>query len=248
MTYVNKEAFLYLQERYNQIQVIDVGAARASFMKELLGVYERKDDYSIGIDPINHHTTAKPRGPIVDKTQDHYDLFMQCGGDNVGKITSRTFYINSDDQTSSFSKLKLENLSTDRSDKTKYWYSQGAIDRIRNVAHVVEDVPVYPLQEVIKQHLGYPTNLIHFIKIDAEGKDLDVIKSIEDKTLRRRVKFITIECPNRIPRFEGESTKPECINYMQSKNFKIFTDMDYEDDPCNGEPMSDVVFINGEDI
>ena len=71
MTYVNKEAFLYIQERYNQIQVIDVGAARASFMKELLGVYERKDVYSIGIDPINHHTTAKPGGPIVDKTQDH---------------------------------------------------------------------------------------------------------------------------------------------------------------------------------
>ena len=49
----------------------------------------------------------------------------------------------------------------------------------------------------------------------------------------------------------GGYVKPDStysINYMQSKNFKIFTDMDYEDDPCNGEPMSDVVFINGEDI
>ena len=248
MTYVNKEAFLHLKERYNQINVIDVGAARASFMKELLKVYEREDIYSVGLDPINHHTSAKPGGPIIDRTQDQYDLFMQCGVDNVGIITSRTFYINSDDQASSFSKLKLENLSTDKSDKNKYWYPSGEFYKIRNIANVAENVPVYPLEEVIKQHFGYATNLIHFIKVDAEGKDLDVIKSIEDKTLRKRVKFVTMECPNRIPRFEEESTKPECINYMQSKNFKIFTDMDYEDDPANGQPMSDIVFINGEDI
>ena len=40
----------------------------------------------------------------------------------------------------------------------------------------------------------------------------------------------------------------ECIDYMKSKNFNVFFDMDYEYIQDNRAPMSDVVFINGEDL
>ena len=35
---------------------------------------------------------------------------------------------------------------------------------------------------------------------------------------------------------------------MKSKNFNVFFDMNYEHDPNNRTPMSDVVFVNGEDL
>ena len=246
MSYVNASAFASLKESYERINVIDVGAARASFMNELWHVFPRENIFSIGIDPINHHTSEKPGGPIVHKTSVDYTCFLQCGVDNVGVITSRTFYMNSDDQTSSFSELLVDNLSHIEGDETKFWYSEDTINKIKNIEHVVPDVMVYPLQEVIDQHL--PEGIIDFIKIDAEGKDLEIVKSINDETLKNRVKFITIECPNKVPRFQGESIKMECINYMKSKNFKVFYQINYEDDPSNRSPMSDVVFVNGEDL
>ena len=140
----------------------------------------------------------------------------------------------------------MDNLSHIEGDETKFWYSEDTINKIKNIEHVVPDVMVYPLQEVIDQHL--PEGIIHFIKIDAEGKDLEIVKSINDETLKNRVKFITIECPNKVPRFKGESIKMECINYMKSKNFNVFYQLNYEDDPSNRSPMSDVVFVNGEDL
>ena len=154
--------------------------------------------------------------------------------------------MNSDDQTSSFAPLIMDNLSSDECDDDKFWYPSGTLDTIKNISAVVDNVPVYPLQEIINDHLT--DRLIHFIKIDAEGRDLEIVKSLDDETLKNRVKFITLECPNRVPRFRGESIKPQCINYMKSKNFNVFFDMNYEDDPNNRTPMSDVVFVNGEDL
>ena len=246
MGYVNQSAFSSLKESYSQINVIDVGAARGSFILELGRVFSREDIYSIGIDPINHHTTEKPGGPIIHTTSKSYNIFMQCGVDNVSEITKRTFYMNSDDQTSSFAQLIMDNLSSDECDDDKFWYPSGTLDTIKNISAVVDNVPVYPLQEIINQHLT--DRIIHFIKIDAEGRDLEIVKSINDETLKNRVKFITLECPNRVPRFRGEAIKPQCINYMKSKNFNVFFDMNYEDDPNNRTPMSDVVFVNGEDL
>ena len=83
--------------------------------------------------------------------------------------------------------------------------------------------------------------------MDAEGKDLDIVKSLSDDTLKR-TKFIGVECPNEIPRFEGEAPKQDFIDYFQSKNFKEFYCLNYEEDPTNRQPMSDVVFVNGDDL
>jgi len=244
MSYVNESAFAVLKEHCQKVNVIDVGAARASFMTELQKVFSRENIFSIGIDPINHHTSEKPGGPIVHKTQQEYNIFMQCGVDNVKEISKRTFYMNSDDQTSSFAKLKLDNLSSEEGDENKFWYPQDTIDKIKHIEHTVPDVHVYPLQEVINQHLFEKP--IHFIKIDAEGKDLEIVKSVNDETLKNAVKFITLECPNKVPRFEGESVREDCIDYMKSKNFRVFNEMNYEDDPTNRLPMSDIVFVNGD--
>ena len=66
-----------------------------------------------------------------------------------------------------------------------------------------------------------PENIIHFIKIDAEGKDLSIVKSLSKQNLNR-TKFIAIECPNKIPRYDGEYIKKDCIEYFNSINFEFF--------------------------
>ena len=232
MTCVYDSAFIELKNTYDEINVVDVGAARGSFLVELEKIYELKDVYAIGIDPFNH------------QVKDHYDKFFQICVDNVDSPTKKEFFINADDQTSSLCKLQTENLSTDLNDKNKFYYSQSILDKITQIQEVVE-VDVLNLDTLINEEL--PEGIVHFIKIDTEGKDLDIAKSLSDDTLGR-TKFICIECPNFISRFEGEANKQECVDYFESKNFKVFDFINYEEDLTNRQPMSDVVFINEDNV
>ncbi|NBU97425.1 MAG: hypothetical protein EBS19_04265, partial [Spirochaetia bacterium] len=83
------------------------------------------------------------------------------------------------------------------------------------------------------------------IKIDAEGKDFDIVKSIE--TNLHRVKFIAIECTsheNNLTRFEGEGTKNELINYFKKHGFDVYCCIDHEYRQDNRTQMSDITFTN----
>ena len=183
---------------YEKVNVIDVGSARASFLKELKKVY-KKEVFSIGIDPIDHSV-----GEI-------YSKFYNVCVDNVDVPTKVEFFKNmGDDQASSLF--------------SKDGKSLGERD-------------VLNLNNIIKDDL--PKETIHFIKIDAEGKDLHIVKSLKEDTLTRVV-FIAIECTRSSPRFEDEYTKDQCISYFESIGF----DMHYCYDTDNGSGISDVVFKN----
>ena len=183
---------------YEKVNVIDVGSARASFLKELKKVY-KKEVFSIGIDPIDHSV-----GEI-------YSKFYNVCVDNVDVPTKVEFFKNmGDDQASSLF--------------SKDGKSLGERD-------------VLNLNNIIKDDL--PKETIHFIKIDAEGKDLHIVKSLKEDTLSRIV-FIAIECTRSSPRFEDEYTKDQCISYFESIGF----DMHYCYDTNNGSGISDVVFKN----
>ena len=92
-----------------------------------------------------------------------------------------------------------------------------------------------------------PENIIHFIKIDAEGKDLSIVKSLSKQNLNR-TKFIAIECPNKIPRYDGEYIKKDCIDYFNSINFEFFYEYDTNIESWNKSDLSDVVFINKREL
>ena len=53
-------------KKYDKINVIDVGAARASFLVELEKYFDLGDVYAVGIDPFDHGV------------KDHYDKFYQA--------------------------------------------------------------------------------------------------------------------------------------------------------------------------
>ena len=63
-----------------------------------------------------------------------------------------------------------------------------------------------------------------------------------------RIKYISIECTNEIPRFEGEVNRKEFIEYFEKNNFKVFDLIDYEFEDNNGTQMSDIVFVNQKEL
>ncbi len=191
---------------YSKINVIDVGAARASFLVELDQLVNLEKVFAIGIDPNDHGVS------------DHYDKFFQACVDNVDSATEMDFYPNMiDDQAGSLC---------------------SPVDKNKNKFGEVVKVKVLNLNDIIKEEIP-SDEVIHFLKIDAEGKDLDIIKSLKTTTLER-IKYIAMECPMTKIRLKGESTKQESIEYMNSINFDLFFSYDTD----NGSDISDVVFIN----
>ena len=200
-------------KKYESLNIVDVGAARASFLVELEKIFDLSKVFSIGIDPVNHGVSSR------------YTKFYQVCVDNVDSNIKGKFFKNSvDDQAGSLS------ISTD---DRKDQFDSG------------HDVDILNLETIINEHL--PSGTIHFIKIDAEGRDMHIVKSLSDENLKR-TKFISVECSNYTPRFEGECVKSECIDYMKEKNFFVFHDYNAEHDPNNGLPVSDVIFANREEI
>lgn len=230
--HVTYSAFVELKKQYKKINVIDVGAARASFLVELSKVFNLTDVFSIGIDPMDH-------GVI-----DQYDIFYNICVDDIPTQTKeiKKFFVNSDDQTSSLNRLKVENLSSVR-DENKFYYPQHIIDKIKNIIKTIE-VDVYNLNDIIKQDIS--NDIIHFVKIDAEGNDMNIVKSIQSSFYK--IKFICIECTNEIPRFESEANRKEFIEYFEENNFKVFDLIDYEFEDNNGTQMSDIVFVNRKEL
>ena len=104
-----------------------------------------------------------------------------------------------------------------------------------------KEVDVLNLNDIIEEDI--PSGPIHFLKIDAEGKDLDIVKSLSPSTIKR-IKYIALECKNGPPRFVGEANKVECIKYMSSIGFAVY----YEYESENGTLLSDVVFVKGEEL
>lgn len=196
-------------KKYDKINVIDVGAARASFLVELEKYFDLGDVYAVGIDPFDHGV------------KDHYDKFYQACIDDVKKPVEMDFYMNAiDDQASS--------LCVPAEDK-------------KNAFREPIKVQVLNLNDIIEDNI--PEGTIHFLKIDAEGKDLHIVKSLR-KDVLNRIKYIAVECPMTKPRLEGEVVKEKCIEYFQSINFEVF----YVHDTDNGSDVSDVVFVNEVDL
>ena len=147
-----------------------------------------------------------------------YDQFIVGCVDNVSSPMKAVLLVTSDEQASTICNPTHE---PERFEQQK------------------EKVDVFNLDQIIQKYL--PDVDIHFIKIDAEGKDYSILESLQDDTLKRVV-FISVECMNGYTRFEEERNKCEVIEYMKSKNFDVF----YEHETNNGSNISDVVFKNVE--
>ena len=207
---------------YEKVNVIDVGAARGSFIEELAGVFVQaglgdNEIYSIGIDPSHREAEEK------------YDTFIRACVDNVESPREEDLYIHdNDDQANSLCISMLEDGGTGElypaDSRRKVW--------------------VLNLNTIIDYHWWlFDEQIIHFLKIDAEGKDIDIVESLSQENLKR-IKYIALECKNGAPRYEGDRDIDECIEYMKSIGF----DVSFRWDAHNNSQLSDVVFVNREEL
>lgn len=223
-----------LSEKNDYIRVIDVGAARAQLIRErLVNFFDLSKVYSIGIDPLDHGV------------KQYYNKFFQICVDNIleNTVEEKDFYINEIDQASSLCRIQTENFTSNIQDSEKIYFDDEVFQKLKNIIGQIK-VLVYNLNQVINEEFKN-NEIIDLIKIDAEGKDFDIVKSIESNL--HRVKFIAIECTshkNNLTRFEGEGTKTELIEYFKKHGFDIHCCIDHEYREDNKTQMSDITFVN----
>jgi hypothetical protein len=227
--YSNEPAFISLKKEFSKINVVDAGAARASFIVELTKYFEIDNIKSIGIDPLNHNVS------------NFYNKFYNVCVDDIplNTVEKALFNIGEEDQSSSLSPLCLDNFTTNAQVEDKYYMNDVIFSKVKNIISQV-DVDVYNIVDLINN--DFENELIHFVKIDCEGKDMAIVNSLAP--IFKRIKFISIECPNYVQRYQGEFLLNDCISYFNNYNFAVFYQTNYEFDPNNGSKMNDIIFIN----
>jgi hypothetical protein len=224
---INEVVFDALSD-VKKINIIDIGCARGGLISEVVLPNRNLESvYSVGIDPLNHGVKSL------------YNHFVQVGIDDIfpSKFKLKRFYVNSDDQASSLLKMNYENITENLSDVSRIYVPWASKLRVRVVIPII----VVNLESIIRKYFSLAP--IHFIKIDAEGNDLNVIKS---QSFRNRPLFISAETSNhkdsRIRIFKGGSQREELVAYMNSKNYSIYHEVNYAEIKNHGTQMSDIVF------
>jgi len=236
------KAIEFIRKEKDSITIIDIGCARCAFINEFLVKYfEKSKIMSIGIDPLHH------KDPY--DAEKNYNFYIKGCVDNIpkGSEEKNNFYVNSIDQASSLLRIRTDNFSSNLNDKNKFYYPQEIIDRLSKIDNQII-VNVYNLGDIIDRCFGERT--IDFIKIDAEGKDLDIAKSLVNYL--QRIRFIAIECASHenknLEIFENGSNSIDAINFFKNNNFEIFEITDYSKRENNLTQMSNIVFVNKNNI
>lgn len=228
-----KNALKEIRNQTSQINIIDVGCARGAFLRHVKDFFS--DVYSIGIDPLDHgsHRSNYSMGDFT-----HY---IQCAIDDVDADTKAKFFINSDDQASSLLEMDFDNITTDKSERESKYFI-GCADNL-GITEVTE-VDVTTLKKIIDNY--FDNTIIHFLKIDAEGNDLNVVKSLGDYI--GYPQFIALECSSHqdsdIRIFKKGCHINEIIPFMEENGYEIYEKIDHSTDPDNMTQMHDMIFIN----
>jgi len=225
----------YLRARESKINIIDVGCARGEFLRIVKECFT--DIFSIGIDPLNHFSER------VNYSKGDYNYYLQYAIDNINDdVQTANFFINNDDQASSLLEMDFNNLTDNLNERDSKYY----IKWFRNLGiHKIINVQVRSLQKILNEYL-LPQTKIHFLKIDAEGKDLDVVKSLG--TWKSIPIFIGMECSahnnKNIKIFKNGCHLNEILPYMESNNYSVFDKFMHEYDQSNLTQMCDIIFKN----
>jgi FkbM family methyltransferase len=76
------------------------------------------------------------------------------------------------------------------------------------------DIPIYSLKEILSKHI-LPTDRLDFFDIDAEGFDLEVLKTNDWDLFRPKIVVIESDLPIK------EDINSDIVKYLESKNYKL---------------------------
>jgi len=210
---------------YEKICLIDVGYHKGHFALKFLEEYkiQRDEIYIIGIDPIDY------RSEISDG---HCDEFHQVAISTTQGKTKFNLY--DEPGCNSLHELNVDKR-VDQKQSEDGWYCRYEIKKVDEI-----EVDVVTLKSIIE---SANQEIIHYLKIDTQGNDINVIKSCEEKI--QNVMFIQMEScvaknENQIM-YENQSTIDNDISYMESLGFELLHTIDYSTD---APPEADIIFYN----
>jgi FkbM family methyltransferase len=216
----------FLKTLNSCINIIDVGACGGGFRDRNANLVG-DNAYWLGIEP----------NPYLPKKTE-YNQFLNVAIHNVDVSTSMKFNIHRDYACSSLSRLKNEILTSNVAEKDKWWCTTD----IQTINTVV-DVKVCSLKSILNDFPKFQNELIHIVKIDAQGIDIHVAKSLReylDKTI-----FIILECvtstDSNVVLYDDQTLIADDIKTMSSLGFSVYKTLDYT---STGTPEADVMFIN----
>lgn len=213
--------------RVSSVVYIDVGAGRG----DVLNLLQResglaKPVFSIGIDPIDTRAHRGYRG---------YALAAVSSGPEG----PADFFCYSSSDCSSLKRMDPASVSHNPADAGKGIYFTPVI-----IEKLVEtrQVPTYRLDTLVRQY-GLANEVLHFVKIDAQGSDLDVFLSLGELT--RNCLFLRIETV--IPRagapprllYEGQTTFTQDRAAIEAAGFRLLNLSHF-----GVTPEADATFVN----
>jgi FkbM family methyltransferase len=186
--------------------IIDVGAACGKMTEKWMKQLKKKGEFYC-IEPV-----PKSFEKLKTNLQNNAQLFNFAISDAEGVFP---FYVSKYVNASSLLPLVDKNI--------KWWKQPNGCDNIDVSDTETIQVEVKRLDTFLKE-CSLDTCIIDFIKIDTQGNDFNVVKSLGD--LIYNVKEIMLEV--QIVPFEyykGQSKKLDVVNYMFRKGFAVYRRM-----------------------
>lgn len=223
-----KEVFDFLKN-YDNVNIIDVGCASGSFKEQYYKNFQNQS-YWIGVEPNPIHKQNIP-----------YDLYFGNAIDDVNERVMKPFYFNQDSYCSSLLEINNEILTNDINKMDELWYTSSQNYPFNVIS--VDDVEVVSLKILLDEIPKFENELIHFLKVDAQGVDIRVVQSLREyipKTLFVMIESVVSKNPN-LKLYKNQTQFSEDDKIMNELGFRKLFDIDYSQ---NSSPEADVVYVN----
>ncbi|MFA6165713.1 MAG: FkbM family methyltransferase [Gemmatimonadaceae bacterium] len=205
---------------------VDVGAGRGDVLHALRCTDLHKRLFALGIDPIDLRGqpsyTGYVQAAITDGPEGHAELFRYASSD-----------------CSSLKRMDPTKVTHDPAlGGDRLYYTPTPIERLEEMVRV----PTFHLSTIIRQY-GLANDVLHFVKIDAQGSDLDVFRSLGEMSSRclfLRMETVCHEGEGPAPTlYEGQTTFAEDRAALEAAGFRLFNIARF-----GSTPEADVTFVN----
>lgn len=212
---------------YPIVNVIDVGVNKGQ-IKQFLDTALKTPSYFVGIEPNTELEQPSK-----------YDVMFNYAVDDVEEPEQRIFYINEDSDCSSLLKMKDDIITHDINERNSEdkWYIPRTINNIRES----REVTVTSMKNILDTIPKFKNELIHLLKVDVQGVDIRVIKSMKEylnNTIFVMVEIVTSKNKD-VVLYEGQTTIEDDIKTMDELGFVPYHVIDYAP-----TPEADIIFIN----
>lgn len=231
MNWIWKRAIQKLNASSEQkLNLIDIGCHKGWFMSETYHIVT-KPSYWIGIDACDYGVC-----------QNMYNQFYNLAISDVKEPTVMEFNEYPEETgCNSLLKMNIDKITHNRDEYENKWY----VERHIEIATRVRQVQVCSFYDLFKNHPVVSNGPLHFVKIDTQGNDINVAKSMGE--FLKKTWFVQLECVTSknpdIVMYAGQGLMEQNVSDMEKLGFGIYDYINYGANR-NAPPEADVVFYN----